>query len=265
MMTEAFLAYKDSVTHYLQDFIRGLQRHAYKIEGVLATISEAIVSTFLANVLRDQAARPQLDEPITPEEQQARLQQEWQSMVRWFVGDNGEPSDVYFLEQTTKDTIARIVRNALRIGVDDKGTDNADISMWQAGPNIRELHSRSRKRLKDSGTGSIKDQRERKQRARSDFLKARQEEEKMLQAYLEKEEIIISQLDKVSAKERYFLLYWIGRCMANKSRQVLTPEGIRISLAMAPDRGRARLVCEDGELDMPDYSLKFDKGIRGAV
>lgn len=304
MLTEAFLAYKDSVTRYLQDFIQGLQRHAYKIEAVLSTVDRGVVSNFLSNVQRDLSARPQLDEPVTPEEQLDRLQLEWQSMVRWFAGHDNEPSDVYFLEQTTKDTIARIVRNALRIqekhrlgvsrkreldylgkwffsledindshrlaahvfglyrcrhfqGVDERGTDNADVSMWQAGPNIRELRSRSRKRLRDTGTGSIRDRRERQQQAKEKFLITQQEEMAVLQAYLARREIRIADLDPVSARERYYLLYWIGRCMANKSRRILTPEGIGISLEMPAGRERARLECEDGELDMPNYLLKF--------
>jgi uncharacterized protein (TIGR02677 family) len=308
MLTEAFLAYKDSVTRYLQDFIQGLQRYAYKIEAVLASIDGGTVNTFLANVQRDLAARPQLDEPVTPEEQRERLQLEWQSMVRWFAGHENEPSDVYFLEQTTKDTIARIVRNALRIqekhrlgvsrrreldylgrwffalddlhaahrlaahvfglyrcrhfqGIDEKGSDSADVSMWQSAPNIRELRSRSRKRLRDTGTGSIRDQRERQQKARENFLLTRQEEMAVLQDYLARQEIRIADLEPVSARERYYLLYWIGRCMANKSRRILTPEGIGISLQMPAGRERAVLVCEDGELDMPNYLLKFSHGM----
>ncbi len=307
MLTEAFLVYKDSVTRYLQDFIQGLQRHAYKIEAVLATIDPYIVSTFLANMQRDLAARPQLDEPQTPEEQLDRLQQEWQSMVRWFAGGEGEHSDVYFLEQTTKDTIARIVRNALRIqekhrlgvsrrreldylgkwffsleelnaahllaahvfalyrcrhfqGLDEKDTDNTEISMWQAGPNIRELRSRSRKRLRDTGTAAIKEQRERQQKARETFLLVRQEEMAMLQKYLFREEIRIAELDPISPRERYYLLYWIGRCLANKSRRILTPEGIGISLEMPAAGERATLRCADGELEMPDYVMKFSTG-----
>ena len=210
---------------------------------------------------------------MTPQEQWERLQLEWQSMVRWFAGHENEPSDVYFLEQTTKDTIARIVRNALRIqekhrlgvsrrreldylgrwffalddlhaahrlaahvfglyrcrhfqGIDEKGSDSADVSMWQSAPNIRELRSRSRKRLRDTGTGSIRDQRERQQKARENFLLTRQEEMAVLQDYLARQEIRIADLEPVSARERYYLLYWIGRCMANKSRRILTPEGI---------------------------------------
>ncbi|GBF32860.1 hypothetical protein DCCM_1056 [Desulfocucumis palustris] len=308
MLTETFLAYKDSVTRYLQDFIQGLQRQAYKIEAVLAAMDPDIVNTFLVNVQRDLAARPLLDDPVDPEEQLERLRQEWQSMLRWFAGREGENSDVYFLEQTTKDTIARIVRNALRIqekhrlgvsrrreldylgkwffalddikqsrrlaahvfalyrcrhfqGLDERGTDNADISMWQVGPNIRELRSRSRKRLRDTGSGSIKEQRERQQRARERFLLAQQEEMAVLQAYLKRREVRISDLDPVSSRERYYLLYWIGRCMANKSRRILTPEGIGISLEMPAGRERARLECDDGELDMPDYLLKFTSGM----
>ena len=304
MLTEAFLAYKDSVTRYLQDFIQGLQHYAYKIEALLLSIDIDLVNTFFANVQQDLVIRPLLDEPVTPEEQKERLQLEWQSMVRWFAGYENEPSDVYFLEQTTKDTIARIVRNALRIqekhrmgvsrrreldylgrwffaledlqeahrlaahvfgfyrcrhfqGVDEKGSDNVDLSMWQATPNIRELRSRSRKRLRDTGTGSIREQRERQQKARENFLLARREEMKVLQDYLAREEIRIADLEPVSAQERYYLLYWIGRCMANKSRRILTPEGIGISLQLPTRQERALLLCEDGELDMPNYLLKF--------
>jgi uncharacterized protein (TIGR02677 family) len=307
MLTEAFLAYKDSVTHYLQDFIQGLQRYAYKIEAALAFMEPVIVDTFLVNVQRDLAARPQLDEPVTPEEQLQRLQLEWQSMVRWFAGQENEPSDVYFLEQTTKDTIARIVRSALRIqekhrmgvsrrreldylgkwfftletldaahllaahvfglyrcrhfqGIDQKDSDNADMSMWQAAPNIRELRSRSRKRLRDTGTGSIKNRQERQQKAREDFLLTQQEVQAVLQDYLARQEVSIAELGPVSARERYYLLYWIGRCMTNKSRRILTPEGIGITLQMSAGGERAVLVCDDGELEMPNYLLTFSNG-----
>ena len=57
MMAETFLVYKDSVTGYLHDLIQGLQRFAYKIEAVLATIDPETVNTFLANVEGDLTAR----------------------------------------------------------------------------------------------------------------------------------------------------------------------------------------------------------------
>jgi hypothetical protein len=83
----------------------------------------------------------------------------------------------------------------------------------------------------------------------------------LLRNYLDRKAIRISGLGPVSARERYYLLYWIGRCMANKSRRILTPEGIGISLEMPAGRARAVLECEDGELEMPDYLLKFSAAI----
>lgn len=114
MLTEAFLIYKDSVTRYLQDFVQGLQRHAYRIESALANMPEEVIDRFLNNVQRDLAALPRLEEPTTHEEQKIQNRQEWQSLVRWFVGDDNDPSDVYFLEQTTKDTnYLRMAANVL--------------------------------------------------------------------------------------------------------------------------------------------------------
>ncbi|BCV20596.1 TIGR02677 family protein [Moorella sp. Hama-1] len=115
MATEAFLAYKDAVTGYLQSFVQGLQRHAFKIEGLIPALAPQVVAAFLDAVTADIGRRPQLDEPFDATAVRERLEAEWQSLVRWFVGTPTETSDVLFLEQATKDTIARLVRNALQI------------------------------------------------------------------------------------------------------------------------------------------------------
>jgi len=115
MATEAFLAYKDAVTGYLQSFVQGLQRHAFKIEGLIPALDPQVIAAFLDAVTADSGRRPQLDEPFDAAAVRERLEAEWQSLVRWFVGTPTETSDVLFLEQATKDTIARLVRNALQI------------------------------------------------------------------------------------------------------------------------------------------------------
>jgi hypothetical protein len=81
----------------------------------------------------------------------------------------------------------------------------------------------------------------------------------MLKQYLSRKEIRIDELGQLSAKERHYLLYWIGRCLANKSRKILTPEGIGIGLTIPGNRERATLRCDDGELEMPNYVMKFSK------
>lgn len=115
MATEAFLAYKDAVTGYLETFVRGLQRHAFKIEGLLPNLPAGLVASFLDAVVADYSRKPQLDEPFDPLAERERLEGEWHSLERWFIGAPGETSDVVFLERATKDTIARLVRHALRI------------------------------------------------------------------------------------------------------------------------------------------------------
>jgi len=304
MQTEAFLAYKNSVTGYLQGFVQGLQRHAYRIEGLLPLFQPEFLRDFFHKVRDALASRPQLDEPVTPEEYMHCLQAQWHSLNRWFLGEPGEKSDVYYLEQTTKDTIARIVRAALRIqerrrsgisrrreldylgqwffsltsikeahrlaayafglyrcrhfqGEDDKDTESPDISMWQAGPNIRGLRSRSRKKGRSSGPDPVKSQRTRQQRAKAEYLAQQQRQVELLQKFLAQGTVTISDLDNVPAATRQVLLSWIGLCLANKSRQIRTPDGIEISLLLPDHQQRTILHCEDGELDMPDYTLYF--------
>ncbi|MEW6064689.1 hypothetical protein P378_01175 [Desulforamulus profundi] len=304
MQTEAFLAYKNSVAGYLQGFVHGLQRHAYRIEGILPLFNPEFINLFFEKVQNALLARPQLDEPVTPEEYMHRLQTQWHSLNRWFLGESGEKSDVYYLEQTTKDTIARIVRAALRIqekrrsgisrrreldylgqwffslasaeeahrlaayafglyrcrhfqGEDDKDTESPDVSMWQAGPNIRGLRSRSRKKGRSSGPDPVKNQQTRQQKAKAEYLAHQRQQAELLGKFLEQGSITISSLDTVPASTRQVLLKWIGLCLANKSRQIRTPDGIEISLLLPENRQRTVLHCEDGELDMPDYTLNF--------
>ncbi len=304
MLSEAFLVYKNSLTRYLQNFVRGLQVHGMKVEGMLLRITPSRRDSFFTAVMDDRAGMPQLDDISSPDEERHLLEQEWDSLVRWFLGDARAVSDLQFLEQATKDTIAKIVRCALRIqekqrsgvsrkreldylgrwffslsamdeahelaaytfglyrtrhfqGIDNKGTDSAEISMWDTGPNVRSLHSRSRSRRKDGGTQAIESSREWEERARKDYLTRRREKEALLKAYVQAGELTISDLQDVPPALRYQLLYWIGQCMGSRSGTIRTAEGVQIRLVPPPGGRRTLLRCEDGSLDMPDYTLIF--------
>ncbi len=306
MMTEAFLAYKTALTLHLQNFVRGLQVYGMKIEGILPRITPETRDIFFERVLADWARVPKLDEPPSPEEERRRLEREWQSLVRWFIGDNRDSSDMQFLEQATKDAIAKVVRCALRIqekqrsgvsrrreleylgqwffrlssleeahelaayafglyrtrhfqGIDNKGTDSAEVSMWDAGPNIRALYSRSRSRRRDGGTQPMQSHKKQQEQAREIYLAKRREEEEALMAFVRQGRLTVSDLaGPVPAVLRYRLLQWIGRCMGNKSRSIRTPDGVVIRLITPPGGERTVLKCDDGELDLPDYTLIFE-------
>lgn len=115
MMTEAFLVFKDTLTHYLRNFIHALQKSSYSIEGYLRQLAGAGERRFIACVVADQERLPNLEDTRTHEELLEQVSAEWASFRRWFLGDGNEPSDLYYLEQATKETISRVVRCVLRI------------------------------------------------------------------------------------------------------------------------------------------------------
>lgn len=115
MATEGFLMLKDNLVNYLQHFVKGLQRSAYRIEGQLQRISEGLRGAYLSKVLTDELAKPRLEEGKSSEELQQEYRQGWSNLNRWFVGDALEESELTLLERATKDAIAKVVRSAVRL------------------------------------------------------------------------------------------------------------------------------------------------------
>ncbi|MFC4098472.1 TIGR02677 family protein [Paenibacillus xanthanilyticus] len=115
MATEGFLALKDSLTNYLQHFVKGLQRSAYRIEGQLLRVGDGLRDVYLEKVLADEQTKPRLEQGKSAEELWLEYRQGWNNLKRWFIGDEQEPSELTLLEKATKDTIAKIVRSAVRL------------------------------------------------------------------------------------------------------------------------------------------------------
>jgi uncharacterized protein (TIGR02677 family) len=115
MATDGFLAMKENLVNYLQHFVKSLQRSAYKIEGQLQRISEGLKELYLEFVLADELRKPRLEEGKSPEEILMEYQQGWRNLNRWFIGDTHELSELTLLEKATKETIAKVVRSAVRL------------------------------------------------------------------------------------------------------------------------------------------------------
>jgi uncharacterized protein (TIGR02677 family) len=146
MATEGFLALKDSLVNYLQHFVKGLQRSAYKIEGQLLQIRDGLRDLYLEKVLADELAKPRLEEGKPPEELWLELQQGWNNLKRWFVGDEQEFSELTLLERATKEAIAKVVRSAVRLqerrrgGVSRRGDLETLGRKFAALDNLEEAH-----------------------------------------------------------------------------------------------------------------------------
>lgn len=305
MMTDAFLVFKDTLTHYLQNFIQSLQNSSYQIEGYLRKMNGEKQVDFLDQVFADRQRLPNLEETRSEEEQKEQLHAEWASLRRWFLGEGSELSDLYYLEEATKETIARVVRSVLRIqekhrlgvsrkgeldylghwffqldeleeakklsafsyglyktrhyqGFDDQEDDSGKSEMWKESPMIQQLRSRSRKRIHEQGSEPVRQTKARQQESRQEYLSKRREEEAMIQTLVSQENVTLSSLGEVSVSLRNLLLYWIGRCLSQKSHQIRTADGIKINMKVPGDETkRTTLVCEDGSLELPDYQFIF--------
>lgn len=305
MATEAFLAYKETLTDYLQNFVQSLQRKAYKIEGHLQQIKDGLRDWFLERVADDELRKPRLEEGPSREELLDELGQGWNNLRRWFVGEGQAPSELMLLEQATKETIARVVRSVLRIqerkrsglsrrkeldylgqwfyraesldeahrlaayafglfptrhlqGEDLRESERSDMSMWEEAPTIRPLRSRSRKRTERQETDPVVEHQERKKEARKRIMEMRREEWKLLYELASRVEVAMRELGVVTTATRLRLLQWIGRCIASNTSSFRTPEGIEVKLLNRGEQERTVLHCEDGDLDMPDYRLRFE-------
>lgn len=304
MATEAFLVFKDSLTLYLRDFMQSLQRHSPRIEGLLREIKGTVLTRYVEQVERDEAAKPQLDLQETREERLQRLYDTWEAFSGWFLGTNGQESEVRSFERATKNAIAKVVRSALRIqdsrrsgvsrrrelehlgrwffqledvaeahklaayafglyktrhfqGSDGYETEAADISMWDAVPLQRALTSKSRRRLRENATAPIRNRQKEQGHERKRWLERQRAEEALLHQCLTQGEVEMAKLPPISEATRRQLLDWIGRCLASPKQRIQTLDGIRITLIPPEDGGRTVITSEDGDLELPNYTLHF--------
>ncbi|WP_010276146.1 TIGR02677 family protein [Paenibacillus senegalensis] len=310
MATEGFLMLKDNLVNYLQHFVKGLQRSAYRIEGQLQQISDGLKETYLEKVLADEMAKPRLEEGKSAEELLLEYNQGWANLKRWFVGDALELSELTLLERATKDAIAKVVRSAVRLqerrrgglsrrhdleelgrrfaqieslddahklaaysfglfatrhfqGHDEKNTERADVSSWDEPANLRNIRSRSRKRLSRSSAEPVRSYADKREVFREQLLKQLEEEREFIEVMRNRGKVRIADMPVMRRKERMRLLQWIGRCTAAASRSFVTADGYRIKLEFPDDdEDVAVLRSDDGDLTMRNYLLEVTEGER---
>lgn len=305
MATDAFLLYKDSITHYLQDFVQALQRRSYKIEGNLNEIKSGVRELFMNFVTEDEWRIPKLDRTVTKDQYLNELRDKWNSLSRWFLGDSNSISDSILLERATKDAIMKVVRSAVRIqekkrsslsrkkeldflgkwfyqtpdlatahklsayvfglfptrhlqGEDSRESDSKEMSMWQESLISRTIRSRSRKRNERQETEAAIDNSLLKQRLKESFLAKQKQELEFLVRMVDMGEVTIAGIETIGEVTRLQLLGWISRCNASSNYSFQTSEGIRIELKHPANKERAILYCEDGTLELLNYSFNFE-------
>ena len=117
MQMESFLIYKDSFTEYLRDFIISLQKTSLHIELQLKEISDEDLNRYIEKIVEYQKRIPRLEEvAITTDELVVKWLDSWNSMKEWFLGIDGETSELHQLQEKTNETIRKLTRFAQRLG-----------------------------------------------------------------------------------------------------------------------------------------------------
>ena len=120
-----FLAYKQQLIHYLQDFIQELQSSAAQISAQLDAITPVRTQHLLTLVHRSELEIPRPNaQPTANWEEELSTQNAgvWQSLVGWFCGENATARQVM---EVTNEVIRRVVQNAsLLVQMQNMGVSN---------------------------------------------------------------------------------------------------------------------------------------------
>lgn len=117
MMTEAFLTYKDHFTQYLRDFIISLQQTSLQIETVIQELVPEKIQLAATHEARYQLSIPRLDQKELSETELINTEIErWNGLRDWFLGKDGNMSELVQLQNKTNETIRRMTRFVQRLG-----------------------------------------------------------------------------------------------------------------------------------------------------
>lgn len=116
MKTEAFLAYKDSLSDYLRNFVTAMQRVAIRIETILDKFRQERIDGICNELADYQLSIPRLDVAPSRESLVDRFSLQWENLNTWFFGHASRPSDIQELKRETHEAIRRITRFAQRMG-----------------------------------------------------------------------------------------------------------------------------------------------------
>ena len=146
MKSAEFIAYKQHLIRYLEDFIQDLQSSAAQISAQLEAFSEGQVDRILTLVHQSALEIPRPHSEQTPFWQEELRQKErgvWQSLLAWFTGKDSTARQVM---DVTNEVIRRVVQNAaMLVQMQDMGVSNKAelrhlMALFSAAPSIEDAH-----------------------------------------------------------------------------------------------------------------------------
>lgn len=103
--------------------------------------------------------------------------------------------------------------------------------------------------------GAVTSNTKKKEELKKQYLEQKQQEKKLIEQYIEGNEIHIENLPLVESHVRKLLLSWIGKAMVRKDRTIKTELGVKVRVVIRD--GRVLLRAKDGVLKMPNVTFQF--------
>ena len=89
------------------------------------------------------------------------------------------------------------------------------------------------------------------------YKKQLEEERKEFEKYINNGKIEIEKLPIVKSTFRKTLLKWISKANISVNKQITIEDGRKIKLIYNPHKEKCVLRCDDGNLEMPAFTLEF--------
>lgn len=140
----------------------------------------------------------------------------------------------------------------------ERTTESPGSSVYDEPPAQVEIRPKARGFREKSSRPPINFKTEKKEKTRTEYIRRLEEERQTMESYIVGDTIDIESLPVVRHHVRITLLKWIAKAGAAPGKTAKTEDGRAFRLIL-PEKGkRCMLRCEDGDLDMPAYILKFD-------
>jgi uncharacterized protein (TIGR02677 family) len=143
-------------------------------------------------------------------------------------------------------------------------TESINSSVYDEKPAFVEIKPRIRTYREKSARTGIPDKTGKKAQLRQAYIKNLEQEKAIMDGYISNHAIAIAELPVIPSHVRITLLKWIEKAFTSPDRRAKTEDGRVIALMLPSDGKRCTLMCEDGQLEMPAYILRFEKTGQGA-
>ncbi|TJX14948.1 TIGR02677 family protein [Tissierella creatinini] len=143
----------------------------------------------------------------------------------------------------------------------ERKTDSINSGIYEEGAYAYTIKPRSRNYREKGIKTPIASNEERKKQMLNTIMERRQEEKELMESYIQDGIISFASLPIIEPKVRTTLLRWLTKGLADKDHIGKTEYGREFKVLLAQEDKRCKLICQDGQIEMPAFQLVFKEDL----